>query len=105
MSEIYNTLAEGYEKLAAGFRALASQETAPAEQPEAPAETPQSEAKPPKKGRKKLTDVEIRAVMSAKSDAGKTQELKALLLKYGASKLSNLSPDSYESFLAEVEAL
>ncbi len=105
MSDIYTTLAEGYEKLAAGFRALAGQDKPNEKTPDAPAEAPLNAQEAPKKGKKKLTKEAVRAVMTTKSENGKTQEIKALLLKYGASKLTDLDPEHYEAFLAEVEAL
>ena len=105
MNDIYNTLAEGYEKLAAGFRALAEQDKAPDAEPEKPAESPDTPGKAPRKGGKKLTDVQLRAAMRSKMEAGRTQEIKELLMKYGVSKLGDLNHDNYEAFFAEVEAL
>ncbi len=105
MNDIYNTLAEGYEKLAAGFRALAEQDKAPDAKPEKTAESPDTPGKAPRKGGKKLTDVQLRAAMRSKMEAGRTQEIKELLMKYGVSKLGDLNHDHYEAFFAEVEAL
>ena len=58
----------------------------------------QSEAKP-----LKLEDV--RAVMAEKSRQGKTEEIRALLEKYGANKLSEISPNDYAALLADAEAI
>ena len=51
----------------------------------------------------KLTDV--RAVLAEKSRAGFTKEVKELLIKHGADKLSAIDPAEYEALLADVEVL
>ena len=43
--------------------------------------------------------------MSAKSDEGKTAQVKALLMKHDAGKLSGVKPEDYADLLREVEAL
>lgn len=47
----------------------------------------------------------IRAVLANKSRQGHTAEIRSLLQKYGASKLSDIDPSRYEELLAEVEVL
>ena len=90
--EVYAKLAEGFELLAAGYRSLAEQGA------EA---TPEAAPEPTKK----ITIEQVRAVMSAKSDEGKTAQVKALLMKYDAGKLSGVKPEDYADLLREVEAL
>ena len=90
--EVYAKLAEGFELLAAGYRSLAEQGA------EA---TPEAAPEPIKK----ITIEQVRAVMSAKSDEGKTAQVKALLMKYDAGKLSGVKPEDYADLLQEVEAL
>ena len=51
----------------------------------------------------KLEDV--RAVLAVKSRKGHTAEIRSLLQKYGADRLSQLDPSSYKALLAEVEVL
>ena len=51
----------------------------------------------------KLEDV--RAVLAEKSRAGHTAEIRSLLQKYGADRLSQLDPSNYKALLAEVEVL
>ena len=51
----------------------------------------------------KLEDV--RAVLADISRSGKTAEMKALLAKFGASKLSDIDPVKYADLLAEAEAV
>ena len=90
--KVYSQLAEGFELLAAGYRSLAEQGA------EA---TPEAAPEPTKK----ITIEQVRAVMSAKSDEGKTAQVKALLMKYDAGKLSGVKPEDYTDLLREVEAL
>ena len=52
-----------------------------------------------------LTLEQVRAVLAEKSRAGHTAAIRALLQKYGASKLSGIDPKHYEALLQEVEAL
>ena len=52
-----------------------------------------------------LTLEEVRAVLAEKSRKGHTAEIRSLLQKYGADKLSELDPTSYKALLAEVEVL
>jgi len=47
----------------------------------------------------------IRAVMAKKSQDGKTKEIKALLEKYDAGKLSGVKPEDYPALLKEAEVL
>lgn len=48
---------------------------------------------------------DVRAVLAAKSQDGKTREVKALLMKYDAGKLSGVKPEDYPMLLKEAEAL
>lgn len=69
-----------------------------------PAPEPETEpqAKPEKK-ELKLEDV--RAVLAERSRAGYTAQIRELLHKYGASKLSAVDPKDYEALLFDVEGL
>ena len=51
----------------------------------------------------KLEDV--RAVLAEKSRAGHTTEVRSLLQKYGAAKLSGIDPANYKALLADAEVL
>ena len=63
------------------------------------AEAPAAPAKPV------LSLEEVRAVLADKSRAGHTAEIRELLKKYGASKLSLVDPKHYEALLREAEVL
>ena len=64
-----------------------------------------SDDKQEKKTKSALTLEEVRAVLSDKSRAGHTTEIRELLKKYGASKLSLVDPKHYEGLLREAEVL
>lgn len=63
------------------------------------------DAKQEKKMKSTLTLEEVRAVLADKSRAGHTAEIRELLKKYGASKLSLVDPKHYEALLREAEVL
>jgi hypothetical protein len=54
---------------------------------------------------KPITLDEVRAVLSEKSANGKRAEVKAILTKFGVSKLSDISPDKFADVLKEAEAI
>jgi hypothetical protein len=62
---------------------------------------PVSEAKPEKQ--KPLTLEQVRAFLAKKAQNGYTAEVKALLIKYGAEKLSAIDPSKYEALLKDAE--
>ncbi|MEL7608830.1 MAG: DNA ligase [Bacillota bacterium] len=47
----------------------------------------------------------VRAVLADKSRAGFTAQIRSLLQKYGADKLSGIDPVNYKALLADVEGL
>lgn len=54
---------------------------------------------------KPLTLEEVRMVLAEKSRAGHTAEVRALLVKHGAEKLSDIDPARYPVLLADAEVL
>lgn len=52
-----------------------------------------------------LTLEAVRAVLADKSRAGYTAQIRSLLQKYGANKLSGIDPANYKALLADVEGL
>lgn len=66
-------------------------ETTPAEQP-----TPKTKA---------VTFVELRSRLAEISRAGHTAEIKELIAKYGAEKLSDVAETDYAALLTEAEGL
>ena len=66
-------------------------------EPEKPAKQPEPE--------KKASLEDVRAVLATKSQDGKRKEVKALLEKYGAARLSEVKPEDYASILKDAEVL
>lgn len=53
----------------------------------------------------RLTLEQVRAVLADKSRKGHTAEIRTLLQKYGAAKLSGIDPVHYKALLADAEVL
>lgn len=58
-----------------------------------------------KKEEQKVAVEDIRVVLGEKSQEGKTKEIKELLGKYGATKLSAVEDKDYPALLAEAKGL
>ena len=54
---------------------------------------------------KAVTLTEVRAVLAGKSREGFTEEVKQLLMKHGAEKLSGIAESEYAALLKEAERL
>ena len=52
-----------------------------------------------------LTLEQVRAVLADKSRMGFTAEIRSLLQKYGAAKLSGIDPANYKALVADTEVL
>ena len=76
-------------------------EEKPAQEPEKKTAAKKEEKAEPKP----LTLEQVRAALAEKSRAGHTSEVKALLIKHGADKLSDIDPAEYPALLAEAEVL
>ena len=68
-------------------------------------EAPPPAKKPEKPKKKAITLEQVRAVLAEKSRAGHTAQVRELLEKYGAAKLSEIDSSQYPSLLAEAEVL
>ncbi|OUP77750.1 DNA ligase [Anaeromassilibacillus sp. An172] len=75
-------------------KAKAAAKAAPAKEPDKPAEL-----------EKQLTLADVRAVLAEKSRAGFTEEVKALIAKHGADRLSEVPETEYAALLADAEVL
>lgn len=80
--------------------AMASNKPVDASHSETPAQVPTQKLE-----EKTVTLEQVRAVLAEKSHDGFTVEVRGLLEKYGASKLSQIDPSKYADLLAEAEAL
>lgn len=99
-------MAEGYELLAAGLREMAADGdiSEPAEAPKKEKEEKAAKTHMPKK-EPAVTVEAVRAVLAEKSRDGKTQEVRALLNKHGADKLSAITDEKLPILLKEAEGL
>ena len=88
------------DSLQAVAEAMAGNEPAEAAQGEKPAT-----AKEVKPAAKAVTLEQVRAVLADKSQQGFTADVRALLEKYGAPKLSQIDPVNYAALLADAEEL
>ena len=52
-----------------------------------------------------VTLEKVRSVLADKSRAGHTAEVRAIIARYGADKLSEIDPENYEAVIKEAEAL
>ena len=68
-----------------------------------PSPSPSSESAVPAKPT--ITLEQVRAVLAEKSHDGFTAEIRSLLQKHGADKLSLIDPSKYESLMKDAEAL
>ena len=63
------------------------------------------EEQPPEEPPKPLTFEEIQTAFGMKSRDGYTAEVKALITKYGAKKLSEIDPADYPALMKELEVI
>ena len=98
-------IAEGFSIVAEGLRGLAKAEggtkdkavkTQKAEKQETVAEVQQESP---------ATLEGIRALMAQKTQEGKSKEIRELLQKYGAAKLSAVKPEDYPALMQEAQVL
>ena len=64
-----------------------------------------TEAPTKKEPKPELKLEDVRAVLAEKSRAGHTAEVRALLKKYGAAKLSEIDPTNYEALMKDAEVI
>ena len=74
-------------------------------------EKPATQEEPPvtetaaEEPQKKYTFAEVRKAFSAKSHAGYTAQVKALITSYGADRLSAVKEEDYPRLMADLEAI
>ena len=77
-------------------------------QEEVPESPPEAKAMPEEAEVKALPEVtleQVRGVLADKSRSGKTAEVRAIIQKFGADKLSGIDPKDYPAILKEAEVL
>lgn len=55
--------------------------------------------------KKSVSLEDVRAVLAEKSRKGFTEEVKEIISKHGADRLSSIDPSEYESLLSEAEVI
>jgi len=74
------------------------------EAPKAPRKTKKAEA-PVETPAPDVTLEQVRAKLTELSQGGKAADVKSLIAKFGAAKLTDIKPDNYAAILADAEAL
>ncbi len=107
-------IAEGFSIVAEGLRGLAKAEGGTKErtvkaQPsvtEKAQKQDAAKAQSESAAQEQLATLEgIRALMAQKTQEGKSKEIKELLQKYGAAKLSAVKPEDYPALMQEAQVL
>ena len=99
-------IAEGFSIVAEGLRGLAKAEGGTKDK--AVKEQKQDTVKEQKQNavqEQPATLEGIRALMAQKTQEGKSKEIKELLQKYGAAKLSAVKPEDYPALMQEAQVL
>ena len=100
-------IAEGFSIVAEGLRGLAKAEggSKTAEKTQKAQPSPTEKAQTETQQEKPATLEGIRALMAQKTQEGKSKEIKELLQKYGAAKLSAVKPEDYPALMQEAQVL
>ena len=93
---------EGLIRTANAIREILSCEPEPEAQPAVKEEATTTPAAEPQK---KYSFMDVRKAFSAKSHAGYTEQVKALIASYGADKLSGVKEEDYPALMADLEAI
>ncbi|OYP57201.1 hypothetical protein C8E03_102533 [Lachnotalea glycerini] len=101
-------MAEGFSMVAESLRSLAGQTEMVnpcTDRAEDTMQKKQADTAKADTQEKKVTVEQIRAVLAEKSQDGKTVQIKELLKKYGAVKLSAVEEKNYSALFADAEKL
>ena len=102
-------IAEGFSIVAEGLRGLAKAEGGTKEKAvkaqKQDAAKAQQESVAQEQQEQPATLEGIRALMAQKTQEGKSKEIKELLQKYGAAKLSAVKPEDYPALMQEAQVL
>lgn len=107
--DVVNDMRSLADSIQAVCDAIASDEPHEMPQAETPAAAPEESTKKAEKTKsekqQEITLEQVRGVLADKSRGGKTAEVRAIIQKYGADRLSGISPKDYPAVLADAEAL
>ncbi|WP_421779285.1 hypothetical protein [Gardnerella sp. DNF01151] len=95
-NEIMKEVIKDLENLTAHLKALFDEPSVGKEKPSKPVEKPKQNT---------VSLEQVRAVLAKLSQHGKTAEVKALIVKFGANKLSELDESKYAELLEEAKGM
>jgi len=98
-------VAEKMEELAGSIKALCADAGEEKAEAAVTAPTPEKEEEPAQPEDKKYTMEDVRKALAAKSTAGFTAQVRELLKKHGAAKLSAIKESEYAAIMQEVEGI
>ena len=98
-------IAEGFSIVAEGLRGLAKAEGGTKEKTVKAQKAEKLESVAEVQQESPATLEGIRALMAQKTQEGKSKEIKELLQKYGAVKLSAVKPEDYPALMQEAQVL
>ena len=99
-------IAEGFSIVAEGLRGLAKAEGGTKEKAVKEQKQDTAKAQPETTAQESPATLEgIRALMAQKTQEGKSKEIRELLQKYGAAKLSAVKPEDYPALMQEAQVL
>ena len=98
-------IAEGFSIVAEGLRGLAKAEGGTKEKAVKAQKAEKQEPVAEVQQESPATLEGIRALMAQKTQEGKSKEIKELLQKYGAAKLSAVKPEDYPALMQEAQVL
>ena len=93
------------ESLTESLRTLANAIASDEPLAESEEKLPTRETKEVKPAAKTISVEDVRAVLTPISQSGKTAQVKELLIKHGAERLSDIDPSKYESLIAAAGVL
>lgn len=70
-----------------------------------PSTNKKKEQKPKQSEKRTISIEEVRMVMAEKSRAGFTDEIRSIIAKHGADRLSDIDPTEFETILAEAKVI
>ena len=98
-------IAEGFSIVAEGLRGLAKAEGGTKDKAVKAQKAEKQESVEEAQQESPATLEGIRALMAQKTQEGKSKEIKELLQKYGAAKLSAVKPEDYPALMQEAQVL
>ena len=99
-------IAEGFSIVAEGLRGLAKAEGGNTKDKAVKAQKVEKQESVAEVQQEQPATLEgIRALMAQKTQEGKSKEIKELLQKYGAAKLSAVKPEDYPALMQEAQVL